>query len=826
MAKPGDTFQIPELILSGALVSKEFISDLNQTRYVFSDGHIIFCPATGQLPEFTFSGNQGALLNDVGEIYFFPRDIIDQRPFLISEGLIIYAFGCPGFIHLLMDVSGDSSVRVVQLRLAAMNNAAGLAAFSLTAENASFNVRDFVIAGGTPSLFPVVGTQAPTGETISNSRFLALADSGALLIAYNNLSSVSNALGGLFIGSISGGPRIPVVVKGQATGDGRAFQQIGAADMNNGGLVVFMAQLSDGTSGIFRPASDGTYVPLVRQGDSLPGGGTFSFSEFYSIALNDNGEIAFTTGGGLFFRSTAGAISKVVREGEESPTGGSFSFPELPVITQINSQDEVSFRATLSDGRRGIFMATPLPGVESVVFEEIDSSLDSNPNTGGGLRIFPDKQSPTDTINRRKVRVKATLTRPIAGVPVFFRSFDVDDPSSDTSPTDPNGPDGDDNNGTPRCGTLDGQTTCLTSAQTDAGGIAEAEFEVTMNPGDNFKVAASTDQAYLDGLAVAVLDLMDANGSILPTDEAKVTDMLTVWRKLHVEVDSIGFVSGNSVTGTILKAHPNVKQNRTTLVVNGVLEPGRFEKGLITIKTLKADGTVEIVGTFSVIDNRRTQVIISEVVQNTVVAGKLFEMVDDDDFNNDDGTFKDGDQGENVIPPDVSLIQDSDVLTQNVFARAYVRPKYDLVGNDEFVPFVLNTPGPGGAAELIDTYRFDNRASEADPEFWTVYLLGAYQYITDEDNDPDGEGATLGIVDDIGPNGVGASVFKEVVRPEETTSFIPGVSNDAVTSAHEIGHLLGGEHGDGGLMGGVKGGVSSAAFSDVTISKIRKLPHP
>ena len=114
------------------------------------------------------------------------------------------------------------------------------------------------------------------------------------------------------------------------------------------------------------------------------------------------------------------------------------------------------------------FTAT-VAGMAAVVFDAFDSALDGNPNTGGGLRIFPDKQSPQDAVDRRTVRVRAITSEPVPGLPVFFRSFDLDDPSSDDKPVDPNGPDGDDNLGIQTAGTLS-----ALSAPTDPLGIAES----------------------------------------------------------------------------------------------------------------------------------------------------------------------------------------------------------------------------------------------------------------------------------------------------------------------------------------------------------------
>lgn len=443
--------------------------------------------------------------------------------------------------------------------------------------------------------------------------------------------------------------------------------------------------------------------------------------------------------------------------------------------------------------------------VATVDLEEIDSPLDANPNTGGGQRIFPGRQAAADTVDRRTVRIRATLSSPIAGVPVFFRSFDLDDPSTDASPVDANGAAGDDNRGTPQVGTLNG-----TIVQTDANGEAVVELTVTMQPGDNFRIAGACNADYLNGVVVRGVDLQDADGNILPTDRAEITEMLTVWRRVHIELDSMGLVAGNEITGTVATTRPNARRNVTRVVVNETLENARFEGGNLTIGTI---------GSFPVSANNRNSVTVQGVVPSATAAGQTYVLVDDDDFNNDDLASLDGDQGENVTGPDTGLIRDSDNAGDNVFAPAYVRPAYDVGDSNDLVAFLLNEAG--GGALLIPTYDFDAAATEADDDFWTVYLLGAYQHVTTADADPSREGAVLGIVDAI--NGQGANVFNEVLRGAEIN--ITAVVNNAATTAHEIGHLFGGVHGDGGLMAQSRT-RSTAVFSDDTLATIRSLNHP
>jgi len=76
------------------------------------------------------------------------------------------------------------------------------------------------------------------------------------------------------------------------------------------------------------------------------------------------------------------------------------------------------------------------------------------------------------------------------------------------------------------------------------------------------------------------------------------------------------------------------------------------------------------------------------------------------------------------------------------------------IESDDFIPDPVR-----------DVFRvdFDQVATEADPEFWTIYLYGSYQQNLNSDADPDDEDrdgiphgcgdASYGVVDDFGPNG-------------------------------------------------------------------------
>lgn len=482
------------------------------------------------------------------------------------------------------------------------------------------------------------------------------------------------------------------------------------------------------------------------------------------------------------------------------------------------------------------FTFTPVGKVESVALEQMDSLLDTNPNANGGLsandnrRIFPDKQSPADTVNRRRVRVRANTSLG-ANKTVYFKAFDVDDPSTDDAPVDTNGSAGADNKGAPA--TSFGGLSAL-SAQTDSNGVATVEFMTSMQPGDNFRIAASADQSYINGLFATGVNIKDSAGVTLPTDKSKVSPMLTVWRNLHMEVDSMGPVTGNQITGTIVAFHriPNASGAPATHVNVTLDKTINADYGDVYNSLTRFQGGRLIAnGQWFELDARiypgPTSVItiITPNLENIPV-GTPFILVDDDDFNINDGWNYDGDEGENIPRPDTTRLQFSDDPNLNVFAPAYIRPKYDVGDNNDFVPFVLNSPSESTSG-LIATYDFDAIGTEADNNFWTGYLLGGYQCDAEGDLDPSGEPDRVPLKTAMAATDgslMGSTIFLEIFA--EYQSVISDTFNPASTAAHEIGHLFNTDHTDGGLMAANGTPARTNAFTLISLNKIRSSLHP
>jgi hypothetical protein len=490
---------------------------------------------------------------------------------------------------------------------------------------------------------------------------------------------------------------------------------------------------------------------------------------------------------------------------------------------------------------------SPTPNVISVTFSQVTPSTEGitrNPavaphNPGIGERIFPDDDTPQDGVDRRLVRVTASLSQPIPNVPVYFRNFDLDDPATDTT-IDINGTAGDDNSGTPTAGQLLFANGCGANGAsvfcpTDASGVATIVFVVTRQPGNNFAIAAGLTPAEVNAVNINGIELTNGSGQMIPTScptqSVCRSEMLTVWRRLHIEVDSMGNSIQNRAIGTIPATTKFRFGETKTVTLNptspATLEPNRFDGGRLYVNFRSFAVTCDL--SMGQTCNTATTVTVRNTgAAVTLFADTPFELYDDDDFNDNNGTALNGDTGEDIPGPDdpavnaTSLMQPNDVLCSqtitsgcNVFASSYVRPIYDITtdGSDNTI-FQPNIESDDFIPDPVrDVFRadFDQQATEGDAEFWTIYLYGSYQQNLDRDADPaDEDGvmnpngcpdASYGVVDDLGPIGWGAAIHMEVGRPREYPSnYLNRPVSHAWTAAHEVGHLFGGSHDDTGIM--------------------------
>ena len=513
------------------------------------------------------------------------------------------------------------------------------------------------------------------------------------------------------------------------------------------------------------------------------------------------------------------------------------------------------------------------PSIDNVQWLNMDGSplTDTNPNLGGGFRVFPDSPSPGKP-PAKQIRVRATLIYPVAASnAVLFRAFDVDDPYTNAPPVD------DENKSADNIGTL----TQLPNAgvSSDANGIAETTLTLSMQPGDNFRVVAATSADYFNGLAArqndgAKASVTNSSGDVVPPNH--ITPLLTVWRRLHVEVDSMQAVplGSNQISGSITRVVGSPATLATQVVVNrfvgdqsGYLDTGvpacngRFENGTVVIGGVTVDAiTTNILGNGSVFFrtklNQSFHIPFRLTKGLATVSGQIW-MFTNSSPNPifgvsplltagafDGGLIRAGSQIFGVLTNTTNTValtnfdisfpftarddDDNTLLPRlpdcsdlaRAFAPAYVEPQLDLPNPTPIVPFVLNMPySVPDATPYRSAFRFDNIATEADQNFWTVYVLGAFQPVQRKDCDPDDiEDAWYGLVDAI--NGQGAAIFFEVLRDYPPDSF----SLERYTVTHEVGHLFNGRHVDDGVMSNTN--PATVDFSPITINKIRSILHP
>jgi hypothetical protein len=150
-----------------------------------------------------------------------------------------------------------------------------------------------------------------------------------------------------------------IVQRGEPIPGGGTFLHFGSAAINGQGDIAFTARSNDGVDGVeyLMLYAEGKVMPLLREGDPAPGGG--SFTEFGNVQLNDDGVIVLSpsiAAGALsgVFRITGGKVEAIARSGMEAPGGGTFSFVEAP---SINARGDIAFQASVTaPGRSGVFI--------------------------------------------------------------------------------------------------------------------------------------------------------------------------------------------------------------------------------------------------------------------------------------------------------------------------------------------------------------------------------------------------------------------------------------------------------------------------------------
>jgi hypothetical protein len=399
-----------------------------------------------------------------------------------------------------------------------------------------------------------------------------------------------------------------------------------------------------------------------------------------------------------------------------------------------------------------------------------DKYAPASPNLGtcpknGGKQLFADKISESDSggADRKKVTLKIGIDPAVQGAEVQLSWWDVDDPCATGNAIDDN-----DSGGTATGGDNRGTGAGLsaTSGITDANGDVTVTLTVTMQPGDNFKVTASTSPGQLSQVTQRMADGVDPLPSYV-----EISEMVTVWRKLHVELDSMAavatsgsednWVRGSIDTGSL---EYNAGSDTTTVDLEQDLaacwEEGK-EFHFVGGEFYTSSGTYDPLST---IDHAGDDDI---VVDGNCSIGwpSPYDLKDDDDPG--------------LLPelPDLAKCDD-------IFEDCYIDCVSDAPGSSQDVTFKRHV----GGEETTDSYIANAAAAgsasyEAD-DYWVVYVLSGYQPGYGQDEDPPAETACWGATHST--NYEITVIFLETIRDG---SAVPTTLKQQ-TVAHEIGHQV------------------------------------
>jgi len=443
----------------------------------------------------------------------------------------------------------------------------------------------------------------------------------------------------------------------------------------------------------------------------------------------------------------------------------------------------------------------------------------------------------------------------IAGLTVYFKVWDVDDPFDQL-----HGPgsadeivgvelvDDDQVGGDNRGGWTDPYTD---SDQTDETGRAEITVTVSMQPGDNYRAGASlledavddevdipqATQAQADGYSS-----WDGGGGWFDPygwwphyswDDYKCplvwSQMLTVWRKLHVEVDSMarpGFAENTIETEW---NQPRFPSGTLVLDIHDQHNSDHFENGFIRIKAEGFPDLVKRIITFrhSAGDDEIDTSVTEAEWGGRPTSGDHACIISDDDLS-DESNFTAGligcDIGVGNPPTGYLELPDTSDLAEH-YAPAYIFPliEVDATSLGAF-PFVKNmTPESSSAWEPARQVLRELPVSTS--AYWSVYVLSAFQAERGEDYDGE-DFATKGIntheLDDtVGKWGLSYSglcaLFLESLRE------CCMEQQQRITIAHEIAHTMGVGHADAGLMHETE---QTNEFSGASLAELREYEEP
>jgi len=450
---------------------------------------------------------------------------------------------------------------------------------------------------------------------------------------------------------------------------------------------------------------------------------------------------------------------------------------------------------------------------------------DGNDEWHGSGRVFPglryyaeanDSEGVPYADRRRRVLAVVEWVKGNAPAEVHFRLWDVDDPSDNDGPidSDTHGADNKDATGGHFAGEDGSHIVTVHKGKVlrfkKGGGTEETDAQancykvetvVGMRPGDNYRFAASTDKQELVAMTQAMAD------NVQRTATGRISKILTVWRKLHIEFDAMrapskdthepfGVVSGtsSSIESTLLIAQ-SMPGWPSGALVGGVLDPQSATPGIAV--DYVNHHTWEVLANGGLLVNAKTDYRGDKFDTGPPPAddpSEVYTMTPEDPSNKPFGINTD----DPAWRTDLLVPQPSEVL-----------PGMNHYYHDAYIDCVEQTEGNQNAE--FDWIRMtSDQLAHVDvpggPAYWTACVGWGYEsepmktnlcgnctghsfYLCDDD--PELEGV---------PSGHQAAQYGVSRKVEDRCMVWVEVCRDtggrsvARTAAHEVGHLFGLNH--------------------------------
>lgn len=330
-----------------------------------------------------------------------------------------------------------------------------------------------------------------------------------------------------------------------------------------------------------------------------------------------------------------------------------------------------------------------------------------------------------------------------------------------------------------------------------------------MQPGNNWKVFATCSEQELNDVEVnpTLQNGLNTENSFRRISDQSVprieqqSPLLSLWRHMYVELDSMGAAVGNSLTGTIqgvplYDGQTNYAELWVEALEGSWEEADHFNRGVIVISGYTGPinipdpqnpGQFLVSGGFLVayswLEFGADKLEIHNAPATIVQAEGAHYTLWDDDI----GTLLDQAPGV-FLPryPDTGMMQD-------VYNRVYVEPLPSCPCQSNS-PFVLNVNT--GSNSTVKTVANTNRDLTSSAEFWAVHVTSAFQGRPSKDLDPPAEayadGPSYGITAFFGgtTSSGGSLIFLETIR--EPGGLDPHY--EQFTVVHETGHQFLLEH--------------------------------